>query len=111
MPWTYVAHDQIWNLSPIEEDLNSSKSNKLPPLSLVTALAREHYGLLRYHFEKHREHELVLEYANLGEPVQTLAAVSEASFIGIYTKKMTALHEMAGYLGFADWTVPSNTAP
>lgn len=111
MPWTYVAHDQIWNLSPIEEDLNSSKSNKLPPLSLVTALAREHYGLLRYHFEKHRGHELVLEYANLGESLQTLTVMPVENFIEVYKKKMTALHEMAAYLGFADWTVPSNTAP
>ena len=41
----------------------------------------------------------------------TISCLGRFSFIGIYTKKMTALHEMAGYLGFADWTVPSNTAP
>lgn len=30
LPWSFVAHDQIWNLVPTSPAANSSKSNNLP---------------------------------------------------------------------------------
>ena len=29
LPWSLVTHDKLWNLHPIEQDVNSSKSNKI----------------------------------------------------------------------------------
>lgn len=30
VPWSYVAHDEMWNLSPTKRKINSAKSNNLP---------------------------------------------------------------------------------
>ena len=30
VPWSYVAHDEFWNLHPTTRSINSSKSNSLP---------------------------------------------------------------------------------
>ena len=30
IPWSYVAHDELWNLVPTTRSLNSKKSNELP---------------------------------------------------------------------------------
>ena len=30
IPWQYVAHDELWNLSPTSRSVNSQKSNNLP---------------------------------------------------------------------------------
>ena len=30
VPWSYVANDELWNLSPTTKSINSSKSNRLP---------------------------------------------------------------------------------
>lgn len=30
IPWSYVAHDELWNLIPTTRSINSSKSNHLP---------------------------------------------------------------------------------
>lgn len=30
VPWSYVAHDELWNLIPTTRSINSSKSNNLP---------------------------------------------------------------------------------
>jgi len=30
VPWSYVAHDELWNLLPTTKSINSSKSNSLP---------------------------------------------------------------------------------
>ena len=30
IPWSYVAHDELWNLNPTTRSINSKKSNNLP---------------------------------------------------------------------------------
>ncbi len=30
LPWSFVAHDQLWNLVPVAPEANSSKANSLP---------------------------------------------------------------------------------
>ncbi|MCL6433944.1 MAG: hypothetical protein K6T90_06930 [Leptolyngbyaceae cyanobacterium HOT.MB2.61] len=30
LPWSFVAHDQLWNLIPVPKSVNSSKSDKIP---------------------------------------------------------------------------------
>ena len=42
LPWSYVAHDQIWNLVPTEAETNSSKSNILPSIDYIRELAKLH---------------------------------------------------------------------
>jgi hypothetical protein len=32
IPWSFVAHDQMWNLIPVQSSINSSKSNRLPSI-------------------------------------------------------------------------------
>ena len=34
VPWSYVAHDEFWNLHPTTKNINSSKSNHLPAWDL-----------------------------------------------------------------------------
>ncbi|MBR5051556.1 MAG: hypothetical protein IKX75_09560, partial [Desulfovibrio sp.] len=31
VPWSFVMHDEIWNLMPMDSSLNAAKSNRLPP--------------------------------------------------------------------------------
>lgn len=33
IPWSYIAHDLIWNIVPTTANINSSKGNALPELS------------------------------------------------------------------------------
>lgn len=44
VPWSYVAHDEMWNLSPTTKSINSSKSNNLPDWeTYFERLARQEY--------------------------------------------------------------------
>lgn len=52
IPWSFVHHDMIWNLTPIDQSSNSSKSNNLPSLDFIEDLAKQHQMLLKFHFEK-----------------------------------------------------------
>jgi hypothetical protein len=32
LPWTFVAHDELWNLAPVRPEINSLKGDRLPDL-------------------------------------------------------------------------------
>lgn len=50
IPWSFVAHDQIWNLIPVVPEVNSSKSNNLPAKQYLKAfVAIQHLGLTISH--------------------------------------------------------------
>ena len=42
--WSYVEHDEMWNLNPTTKTINSSKSNNLPDWeTYFERLARQEY--------------------------------------------------------------------
>jgi transcriptional regulator with XRE-family HTH domain len=49
LPWSFVAHDQLWNLIPTTLSVNSSKSNNLPAEKYFTDFVKlQHQGLTIY---------------------------------------------------------------
>ena len=98
IPWSFVGHNQLWNLVPIASSVNSQKSNKLPAsiylgkfinlqhqvLCLTAkdeksflrkAIAESYLIELRLDFQdlKNRE-KLSKAYINLVKPLLRLAA-------------------------------------
>ena len=50
LPWSFLAHNQIWNLIPIPQTVNSSKSNKIPDDSYFSRLINTQYlGITTFH--------------------------------------------------------------
>lgn len=50
LPWSFVAHDQLWNLVPTLPEVNSSKSNNLPsPKYFAEFVLIQHLGLTASH--------------------------------------------------------------
>lgn len=49
LPWSFVAHDQLWNLIPTTKSVNSSKSNNLPSQRyFYDFVTLQHLGLTTY---------------------------------------------------------------
>ena len=49
VPWSYVAHDELWNLIPTTKAINSSKSNNLPDWDMYAEKMFElQYKALQY---------------------------------------------------------------
>ncbi|MFN6487239.1 MULTISPECIES: HNH endonuclease domain-containing protein [unclassified Nostoc] len=49
LPWSFVAHNQLWNLIPTTKSVNSSKSNSLPSEEYFLDFVRlQHLGLTIY---------------------------------------------------------------
>lgn len=50
LPWSFVAHDQLWNLVPIIPEVNSAKSNRLPAEEYFEKFVSvQHQGLIATH--------------------------------------------------------------
>ena len=50
LPWSFVAHDQLWNLLPTRPEVNSSKSNNLPDNTYFRRFVElQHAGLTITH--------------------------------------------------------------
>ena len=46
LPWRFVAHDQLWNLVPVDSCANSFKSDQLPAEKYIDRLAEIQYAAL-----------------------------------------------------------------
>ncbi|GAB3838635.1 HNH endonuclease domain-containing protein [Hymenobacter jeollabukensis] len=60
LPWSYVAHDQLWNIIPTPKAVNSAKSDWLPSIDLYfEAYARLQFAGFQFHAAQ--GHEKLLE--------------------------------------------------
>lgn len=65
LPWSFVAHDQLWNLVPVSPSINASKSDKLPSLDHYFAqfALMQHSALACYH-----DHPGIVPWRKVAEP-------------------------------------------
>ncbi|AKD56960.1 HNH endonuclease domain-containing protein [Spirosoma radiotolerans] len=53
LPWSFVAHDQLWNIIPTSKPVNSAKSNLLPSMELYfEQYAQLQYAAFQFHANK-----------------------------------------------------------
>lgn len=64
VPWSYVAHDELWNLHPTTKSINSSKSNNLPDWdTYFPQLVRQEYA----------SYEMLWKYENVHAAFESCA--------------------------------------
>ncbi|RMG11193.1 MAG: hypothetical protein D6729_18380 [Deltaproteobacteria bacterium] len=115
IPWSFIAHDQVWNIVPCTPSVNSSKGDRIPPDHLLPKLADVQAAALssisRSGKLGMRKWEKVVEpfIATLGVPrkdlvphpirQEELASVLRSTF----TDKLKPLLETAHNQGFENW--------
>jgi hypothetical protein len=103
LPWTFVVHDLLWNLTPVETATNSSKNDALPDLGLyLPRLAKLHFGAI----EAAKRRPMLLEdYTDcFKQDAETLLALGEHRFVTKYREVILPLAQIAINQGFqAGW--------
>lgn len=107
VPWSFVAHDQFWNLVPVSLATNSSKRDSIPDLDRYAGpLARFHWGAL--HFAVRGARVAVLrDYANLlrAEPREMANTGRPERLQSVLMEELQPQVLIARSLGFPDgWT-------
>lgn len=113
VPWSYVAHDELWNLHPTTRRINSKKSNCLPVWdSYFPKLCRVEYQAYRtvWEYEQvHREFDRCLkEHVNSLDIQQKLyrKGLSEEQFSCRLEEIVYPVYHAAQNVGFGSWKMP-----
>ncbi len=112
VPWSYVAHDELWNLVPTTKSLNSSKSNGLPNWNrFFPALSDIEYcsyqaiwtsDQIHATFEKCRAEHVNSNEANSKLYIPNL---TKSEFAGHLEDLIRPTYNAAKNLGFGEWSV------
>ena len=103
LPWSFVAHDLLWNLAPVTRSTNSMKGDILPMFSTylpkLSGLHRQAVILL---LEKPK---LLEDYANwFNAEVTGIVTLSEEAFLQHYRRSFEPQLQIAKNQGFqVDW--------
>ena len=112
IPWSYVAHDELWNLHPTTRNINSAKSNYLPtwdvyfkPLCDMEYFAYEmvwKYDSVQDTFEKCLDNNI-----NDTEVRRQLyrSGLNKIEFYNVLCDTMLPVYQAAEKMGFRDWKI------
>ena len=110
IPWSYVAHDEFWNLSPTTKSINSSKSNNLPRweryFKKLCGLEYRCYELMWKNERVGNEFEACKgTHMNSNEVLTQLyrQGLSEETFCASLEVILLPVYESARNIGFKDW--------
>lgn len=99
IPWSYMAHDQVWNIIPTSASVNSSKSNILPSLnSYLEEFCQLQYNAFHFHLNL-GHHKIIEDYSQLLAHVDYRNMPKE-HFIEKLKQEMNNNSRIAGNMGF-----------
>lgn len=105
MPWSFVSHNQNWNLIPANGSINSSKSNRIPDLKhYLPKMASEQHKALRLYIPISKDKDAILnEYYALGASPRDLMQMNEEAFYKKFYDTFSPLSQMALNMGFQQY--------
>ncbi|MEG0073630.1 MAG: HNH endonuclease domain-containing protein [Clostridia bacterium] len=106
IPWSFVMHDEMWDLVPTFKNINSSKNNKLPNIEdTLNAFCDIQYIAFTYIKSKKNSKELE-DYLNINNNMQRLCMndfVSKEEFIEALKLAIMPLYQIAYNQGYKLW--------
>ena len=104
IPWSFVSHDLLWNLLPVDSSINSSKSNKLPDLKIyLPKLAELQHHSLQLMINANKESKVMEDFISLGYTAREFADMSESRFRELYERTFNPISQIALNMGFESW--------
>lgn len=106
VPWSFVLHDQLWNLSPQPSALNSGKNNRLPHRQYWQPFAQLQYqAVQRFIQQKPNDLTLLEDYDLLYKT--SVGRLTQKQFTQELLNTIEPLMQQAQNLGFeGGWLAP-----
>lgn len=110
VPWSYVAHDELWNLCPTTRSINSSKSNSLPDWKMyfdkLGEIEYRAYEMVQLYEVVNKEFDkCVKEHVNNPDVLGKLyrPGLTKSVFIGNLKEIIEPVYTAASDMGFDLW--------
>lgn len=104
IPWSFVCHDQLWNLIPADPSINSSKCDRLPDLdTYLPSLARTHKSAVTQWLASNKYVKLLDDYAFMGLAPNAIPAMGDVQIVDCFRKTFAPMAQIAANMGFEQW--------
>lgn len=104
IPWSFVSHDLIWNLLPVDGGINSAKSDRLPRLDkYLPKLAFNQQLAVRTCINYHYKGTVLEDYLILGCTPSELSEMDTDHLIECFNKTYIPMNQIAQNMGFETW--------
>jgi hypothetical protein len=104
IPWSFVSHNLLWNLMPVDSGINSSKSNNLPSLdAYLRPYAKIHQQAIQKIYPLNPNNTIFEDYLTLNDSINNLIRLSENDFLNVFQKTFNPLVQIAENMGFKYW--------
>jgi hypothetical protein len=108
LPWSFVSHDEFWNLCPTFKNLNSKKSDRLPDLNIYLDkfAALHHFAI--HELVKKKKNKMLEAYYSLNHKALSSHIISGSDIPEGLVKEglsqaIVPLHQIALNQGFNLW--------
>lgn len=104
LPWSFVAHDQLWNLIPVDNNINYSKSDRLPSLDrYLKKMAEEHRKAIKIYLGTGKKENALEDFTSLGYTPRELIQLNKEHFLAAYQQIFVPLYQIAKNMGYEEW--------
>ncbi|MCP4439027.1 MAG: HNH endonuclease [Aureispira sp.] len=106
IPWSFVTHDALWNLTPTTKRINSAKNNNLPDLNqYLNRFTNQHFKAFQLVY-KLKKKKLLEDYAiAFNDSLDNVHQYPSSIFKTKLSNQIKPLAQIASNLGFQDaWT-------
>ncbi|MDF2614472.1 MAG: hypothetical protein K0S71_2258 [Clostridia bacterium] len=109
IPWSFVLHDEMWNLIPSFKNINSSKSNRLPDMdAYFDEFCQVQYSAFNFMRSYVGMKSLLEDYLSINIPFKldnkrALINIQEGEFKKALSNTITPLYQIAYNQGYSIW--------
>ena len=103
IPWSFVLHDEMWNLTPTFKNINSSKSDNLPSYQeYIDKFCSVQYEAFLYLCDKKKDKDLecYIDVMRLENPFEFLKYKSREEFNDKLKQTISPIYQIALNQGF-----------
>ncbi|MCP4216136.1 MAG: HNH endonuclease, partial [bacterium] len=104
IPWSFVLHDQLWNLVPTSKSVNSSKNDRLPDMDrYLDKFCDLHFAAYRAAFDNGISMRLLEDYIEVLRDISFSRDVGSVEFKGRLKESIRPLFQLASNQGYQVW--------
>ncbi len=102
LPWSFVAHDQLWNLIPTLKIINSAKSNNIPSEKYLEKFASFQFEAFQFaNKNNYVQKKLLEDYTILfDDTINNISNFSKSIFTEIIKGNIKPLMQIATNMGY-----------
>lgn len=104
IPWSFVSHNQMWNLLPADSSINSSKGDRLPSLDrFLSPFTQRQHDFVKFVYMLRPNEKLLEDYLVINDSISELVDMDEEKFFSSFKRVISPLEQIASNMGFLYW--------